>query len=112
MQAILATARTALDAATSAYVQAGALKSDTIPPMIDEDLSVEEQLEKLRGSFIKVHSGGSDKFVAVPAAGKVWEVNNRGTKKISFIDKWGGTIATKQPAELGNLVANAREPRV
>ena len=58
MQAILSTARTKLDATLQAFLQAKAVKAQSVKPMIDPTLSDEEQAAKLRGSFFKTVSSG------------------------------------------------------
>ena len=48
---------------------------------------------------------GTEKLLAVPAAGKVWETTKGGVKKISVIDKWSGAVAAKKLTEMGTPVA-------
>ena len=105
MQAVLATAKAAVNEATNVFVQAGALKAETIPAMIDKTLNDEEQQEKLRGSIIKTQLAGVEKLFAVPAGGKVWETTRAGVQKIAVIDKWSGAVALKKLSELGTLQA-------
>jgi hypothetical protein len=90
MQAVLATAKAAVNEATNVFVQAGALKAETIPVMIDKTLTDEEQPEKQRGSINKTQLAGVEKHFAVPAGSKVWETTRAGVQKIAVIDKCAG----------------------
>ena len=100
MQAVLASVRSKLDAVKDSYVQAKAIKAESIPPMIDPNLNDEEQSAKLRGSFVKTDSAGATKIFAVTTTDPVW-VANRGEKKLGTIAKWGSAAAMSKLSVLG-----------
>ena len=98
MQTILSTVRTTLDATLGAYLQAKALKAQSVKPMIDPTLSDGEQALKLRGSFFQTDSSGTPKFYAVSTEDPIWAT--RGEKKIGVTAKWGQAAAMKKLSEL------------